>query len=80
MKGRPKPPLAPLAGPDQAREGGQIASRATRKPQSFRILEVSGLETYTRSSDGAVMIEIAPHIYLNAESLLLASGRRITGE
>ena len=34
----------------------------------------SGLETYVRP-DGAVMVEVAPHIYLNAEVLALASGR-----
>jgi hypothetical protein len=37
-------------------------------------LAARGLKTYTRS-DGAVMVEIAPHSYLNAELLALASGR-----
>jgi hypothetical protein len=32
------------------------------------------LETYSRP-DGAAMVEIAPHCYLNAEFLALASGR-----
>jgi hypothetical protein len=37
----------------------------------------SGLETYVRP-DGAVMIEIAPHSFLSADHLWLASGRRMT--
>jgi hypothetical protein len=35
----------------------------------------SGLDPYTRSTDGATMVQIAPHCYLNAELLALASGR-----
>jgi hypothetical protein len=38
-------------------------------------LAASGLETYIRGDDGAVMVEIAPHSFLNAEHLRLASGR-----
>jgi hypothetical protein len=38
-------------------------------------LAPSGLKTYTRSSDGATMVEIAPHSFLNAEHLALGSGR-----
>ena len=38
-------------------------------------LPASGLKTYSRSSDGAVMVQIAPHSYLNAEFLAFASGR-----
>jgi hypothetical protein len=41
-------------------------------------LAASGLKTYIRSTDGAVMVEIADHCYLNAELLALASGRRST--
>jgi hypothetical protein len=41
-------------------------------------LAASGLRTYVRSIDGVVMVEIAPHSYLNAELLALASGRRST--
>ena len=41
-----------------------------------------GLQTYTRSTDGATMVEIAPHSYLNAELLALAHGGRgrVTGQ
>ena len=39
------------------------------------VLTASGLKTYTRSSDAAVMVQIAPHSYLNAEFLALGSGR-----
>jgi hypothetical protein len=38
--------------------------------------EVSlGLDTYTRTSDGATMVQIAPHSYLSAAHLALTSGR-----
>ena len=43
--------------------------------QAVENLAASGLKTYIRSDDGAVMVEIAPHYYLNAELLALASGR-----
>jgi hypothetical protein len=39
------------------------------------VLTASGLKTYTRSTDGAVMVQIAPHSYLNVELLALGSGR-----
>jgi hypothetical protein len=42
--------------------------------ETAEVLTASGLKTYIRS-DGAVMVEIAPHDYLNAELLALASGR-----
>jgi hypothetical protein len=45
------------------------AERAVEK-----VAERSGLQTYSRP-DGAVMVEIAPHSYLNAELLALTSGR-----
>jgi hypothetical protein len=51
-----------------------------KKPAEAESLAASGLKTYTRSSDGATMVEIAPHSFLNAEYLVLASGRsRATG-
>ncbi len=42
--------------------------------ETAEVLTANGLKTYIRS-DGAVMVEIAPHGYLNAELLALASGR-----
>jgi hypothetical protein len=42
--------------------------------KTAEVLTASGLKTYLRD-DGAVMVEIAPHGYLNAELLALASGR-----
>jgi hypothetical protein len=47
--------------------------------EAVEVLTASGLDTYTRSTDGAVMVQIAPHSYLNAEHLAFASGRgRVT--
>ena len=43
--------------------------------EAAEVLEASGLKTYLRSDDGAVMVEIARHSYLNAQLLALASGR-----
>ena len=43
--------------------------------QAVENFAASGLKTYIRSDDGAVMVEIAPHYSLNAELLALASGR-----
>jgi hypothetical protein len=43
--------------------------------EAAKVLAASGLETYIRSTDGAVMVQIAPHSYLNAELLALGSGR-----
>ena len=45
------------------------------KKKTAEVLAASGLKTYIRSDDGAVMVEIALHSYLNAELLALASGR-----
>lgn len=39
------------------------------------VLATTNLETYTRSSDGATMVEIASHVYVSAANLGLASGR-----
>jgi hypothetical protein len=55
-----------------------MKSSATEKKKTTETAEVlaaSGLETYIRSDDGAVMVEIAPYYSLNAELLALASGR-----
>lgn len=53
--------------------------KATEK--TAEILGASGLETYIRNTDGAVMVETEPHCYLNAALLALASGRgRSTGQ
>jgi hypothetical protein len=47
--------------------------------ETAEVLAASGLKTYTRSSDGVVMVEIEAHCYLNGELLALGSGRgRIT--
>jgi hypothetical protein len=47
--------------------------------ETAEVLAASGLESYVRSTDGSVMVQIAPHIYLNAEHLAFASGRgRVT--
>ena len=43
--------------------------------ETAEVFAASGLETYIRSTDGAVMVQIAPHSYLNAELLALGSGR-----
>ena len=43
--------------------------------ETAEVLTASGLKTYTRSSDSATMVEVAPHSYLNAEFLAFASGR-----
>ena len=51
-------------------------AEAAEKKKTNETAEVtaSSLKTYIRS-DGAVMVEIAPHSYLNAELLALGSGR-----
>ena len=47
--------------------------------EAAEVLAAGGLESYVRSTDGAVMVQIAPHSYLNAELHAFASGRgRIT--
>ena len=43
--------------------------------ETAEVLTASGLETYTRSTDAAVMVQMAPHSYLNAEFLAFASRR-----
>ena len=47
----------------------------TEKKKTTEVLAASGLESYVRGTDGAVMVQIAPHSYLNAEFLAFASGR-----
>ena len=42
--------------------------------ETAEVLAASGLKTYLRSTDGAVMAEIEADCYLNAELLALASG------
>ena len=47
--------------------------------ETAEVLAASGLESYVRSTDGAVMVQIAPHSYLSTEFLALGSGRgRVT--
>ena len=49
--------------------------------ETTEALAASGLDTYIRSTDAAVMVEIEAHSYLNAELLALAHGRgRLTGQ
>jgi hypothetical protein len=49
--------------------------------ETAEALTASGLQTYIRGTDGAVMVEIEAHSYLNAELLSLAHGRgRVTGQ
>jgi hypothetical protein len=43
--------------------------------ETAEVLAASGLKTYLRSTDGATMVEIEAHCYLNAELLALGSGR-----
>jgi hypothetical protein len=43
--------------------------------ETAEVLAASGLETYIRGTDGAVMVEIEAHCHLNAELFALASGR-----
>jgi hypothetical protein len=43
--------------------------------EATEVLAASGLKTYIRSTDGAVMVEIEAHSFLNSEHLSLASGR-----
>ena len=50
------------------------AAEKKKTTETAEVLTANGLKTYIRS-DGAVMVEIAPHGYLNAELLALASGR-----
>jgi hypothetical protein len=50
------------------------AAEKKKTAETAQVLTANGLETYIRS-DGAVMVEIATHGYLNAELLALASGR-----
>ena len=55
---------------------GPTEKKAT---EAAEVLAASGLKTYTRSTDGAVMVRIAPHSYLSTEFLALGSGRgRVT--
>ena len=52
------------------------AGTAEQVSQLSSETEVSlGLDTYTRTSDGATMVQIAPHSYLSAAHLALTSGR-----
>jgi hypothetical protein len=60
----------------EAKQGApkQMKGPAEKK-KTAEVLTASGLKTYIRNDDGAVMVEIALHSYLNAELLALASGR-----
>jgi hypothetical protein len=52
------------------------AAEKKKTTETAEVLAANGLiETYIRSTDGAVMVQIAPHSYLNAELLALGSGR-----
>jgi hypothetical protein len=56
------------------------AAEKKKTTETAEVLAANGLKTYIRS-DGAVMVEITPHSYLNAELLALAHGRgRVTGQ
>ncbi len=72
--------LAPEREDDE--EGADKMKGPTEKKkatETAQVLAASGLETYVRSTDGAVMVQIAPHSYLNTELLAFASGRgRVT--
>jgi hypothetical protein len=48
---------------------------AVERKKTAEELAASDLKTYIRSGDSAVMVEIAPHSYLNVELLALGSGR-----
>jgi hypothetical protein len=53
------------------------ATEAARGLETSSVAEVTlGLDTYTRTSDGATMVKIAPHSYLSAARLAIVSGRR----
>ena len=60
-----------MKGPAEKKKTGEAAE----------VLAASGMETYIRRTDGAVMAEIEAYCYLNAALLALASGRgRSTGQ
>ena len=47
--------------------------------ETAEVRAASGLESYVRSTDGAVMVQIAAHYDLSTEFLALGSGRgRVT--
>ena len=47
--------------------------------ETAEVRAASGLESYVRSTDGAIMVQMAPHSYLSTEFLALGSGRgRVT--
>ena len=50
------------------------AAEKKKKTEAAEVLTASDLKTYIRS-DGAVMVEIALHCYLNVQLLAVASGR-----
>jgi hypothetical protein len=43
--------------------------------ETAEVLAASGRESYVRSTDGAVMVQVASHSYLNTEFLAFGSGR-----
>jgi hypothetical protein len=51
------------------------AAEKKKTTGTTEVLAASGLKTYLRSTDGAVMVEIEAHCYLNAEFLAIGSGR-----
>jgi hypothetical protein len=68
----------PIAARREVEEGaGEMKRPAEKKKttEAAKVLAASGLETYIRSTDGAAMVEIEAHCYLNAELLALGSGR-----
>ena len=65
------------AGSEDEEGGGEVKGPTEKKKatETAEVLAASGLESYVRSTDGAAMVQIAPHSYLNAEFLAFASGR-----
>jgi hypothetical protein len=51
------------------------AAEAARGSKTSGVAEVTlGRDTYTRNDEGATMVQIAPHSYLSAAHIAIASG------
>jgi hypothetical protein len=65
-----------MAGKTRRAAAAKHAAATVQVSQLSSETEVSlGLDTYTRNSDGATMVQIPPHSHLNAAHLALLSGR-----
>jgi hypothetical protein len=70
-----KKPAAPARSVDEAQP---TPTPPTTPPAPEVAKTPPGRDTYIRSTDRAVMVEIAPHCYLNAELVAFVGRGRVT--